>query len=334
AAGSAGAGRWFGLQYTLDVAALIELDGRSRCDGIGIHTAYWASRTVDALRIVFHNRPDVLAGIDAAAIAKTLEAKSTVVGFPQMDQLHEIDRAAVRRRLHERFGIDPARPVVLYAPFPFRTNPRPFWVRHIYGARNRLHQRLAVAFARRGEYRDHIARGWTDRAVVDALRRFCDANGAALVVKARTKDPVPGYLARRAEALLYDESYYPTTVLELMSIASLAIHCFSTISYEAAYAAVPAICIAPSQDDLGFPASWSEWFHSVRPGDTFNVPGVVYPLTLDATLHDLPSARLTDFPLELSAGGRYLERFVGFDDGKCSDRVLDAVQSLVEGRRQ
>jgi hypothetical protein len=334
AAGSAGAGRWFGLQYTLDVAALVEPDGRSRCDGIGLHTPYWASRTVDALRIVFHNRPDVLASIDAAAIARTIDAKGTVVGFPQMDQLHDVDRALVRRRLHERFGIDPARPVVLYAPFPFRSNPRPFWVRHIYGAGSGLHQRLAVALARRGEYRDHIARGWTDRRVVDAVRRFCDANGAALVVKARTKDPVPGYLARHAEAVLYDESYYPTTVLELMSIASLVIHCFSTISYEAAYAAVPSICIAALQDDLGFPVSWQEWFHSVKPGDTFNVPGVVYPLTLDAVLHQLPSARLSDFPLELPARARYIEKFVGFDDGKCSDRVLDAIQSLVEGRRR
>src|SRR5919204_4100943 len=51
AAGAAGTGRWFGLQYTLDIAQLIEPGGASRCDGIGIHTAYWASHTVDALRI-------------------------------------------------------------------------------------------------------------------------------------------------------------------------------------------------------------------------------------------------------------------------------------------
>src|SRR5262249_1721970 len=151
------------------------------------------------------------------------------------------------------------------------------------------------------------ARGWTDRCVVDAVHRFCERNSAALVVKARAKDPVPGYLARRAAAVLYDETYYPTTVLEPMSIPSLVGHCFSTTSYEAAYAAVPSICIAPSQDDLGFPASWQEWFHSVKLGDTFNVPGVVYPLTLDATLNDLPSARLSDFPLELPARARYIE---------------------------
>lgn len=30
------------------------------------------------------------------------------------------------------------------------------------------------------------------------------------------------------------------------------------------------------------------------------------------------------------ARAQYVDKFVGFDDGKSSDRVLDAVQSLVE----
>jgi hypothetical protein len=326
-AGNVGAVRWFGLQYTLNVADLIEPNGESRCDGIGVHSAYWASRTAGALRIVRHDRPET--PVDEAAIARTVAEKATVVGFPEMDQLPDIDRSRVRQRL----GLSPGRPVVVYAPFPFMSNPRPFWVRHIYGARNRLHQRLAVAVAGRREYRAHVERGWTDRRVVDAVRRFCEANGAALIVKARAKDPVPGYLARSAHAVLYDESYYPATVLEIMSIASLCVHFLSSIAYEAASAAVPSICIAPSRDDLGFPAVWQEWFYSLDEGESFNFPGVVHPLGLDAVLHELPSARLSDFPLELPARARYIEKFIGFDDAKCSDRVLDAVQSLVEGSR-
>src|SRR2546422_6978281 len=37
------------------------------------------------------------------------------------------------------------------------------------------------------------------------------------------------------------------------------------------------------------------------------------------------------YPLEPAARAQYVERFVGFDDGKSSDRVLDAAQSLIEG---
>src|SRR4029077_20827228 len=133
-----------------NVADLIEPNGESRCDGIGVHSAYWASRTAGALRIVRHDRPET--SIDDAGIVRTIEAKATVVGFPEMDQLPDIDRSGVRQRL----GLSPSQPVVVYAPFPFMSNPRPFWVRHVYGARNRLHQRLALAVARRREYRSHV----------------------------------------------------------------------------------------------------------------------------------------------------------------------------------
>ena len=40
--------------------------------------------------------------------------------------------------------------------------------------------------------------------------------------------------------------------------------------------------------------------------------------------------RLADFPLDHAARAQYIDKFIGFDDGKGADRVLDAVQSLVE----
>ena len=323
--------RWFGLQYTLDVAELLDASGASRFDAIGLHTPYWAARVADSLRIFAAGRPGAgPARVDEHAVSETLRHKGTIVGFPEMDQFHEVDPARVRQRL----GLGPGRPVVVYAPFPFMSNPRTFWVRHIYGSGSRLRQRIAVALARRPEYRSHIERGWNDRRVVDAIRDFCDANGAALVVKARAKDPAPAYLARSAHAVLYDESYYPATILELMSVASLCVHFFSTIAYEAAYAGVPSICIAPAGNDLGFPAVWQEWFLNLDEGGSFNFPGVVYALGLDDVLGRFPSTRLSDYPLELPARARYVEKFIGFDDGKCSDRVLDAIQALVEGDRR
>ena len=165
---------------------------------------------------------------------------------------------------------------------------------------------------------------------MSAVRAFCDRNGAALVVKARAKDPVPSYLARRADRVLYDEHYYPATILELLKISALCLHFFSTAAYEAAYAGVPSICIAPGADDLGFPALWREWFLSVAPGTSFNFRGAVYAIGLPEVVGGFPGKRIADFPLDPVARAQYVEKFVGFDDGKSSDRVLDAVQSLAE----
>ncbi len=46
------------------------------------------------------------------------------------------------------------------------------------------------------------------------------------------------------------------------------------------------------------------------------------------------ASRISDYPLEPAARAQYVEKFIGFDDGKSADRVLDAVQSLVERGRQ
>lgn len=322
--------RWLGLQYTLDLGGMVDQAGGTLFDAIGVHTEHWRARAADSLRILEFNRARSLgrapAPVDDAAVAATMRRRATVVGFPEMDQFHAIDPAAVRGRL----GLDARAPVVVYCPFPFRSNPRTFWVRHVYGAR-RLHQRLATRLGRGRRYARHADHGWDDRGVVKAVRAFCDANRAALVVKARPKDPVPGYLARVADHVLYEQTDYPATILALMSIASLCLHFFSTVAYEAAYAAVPSICVTADGDDLGFPPIWREWFLSTEPGSSFSFPGVTYPLSVERMVTDFPGRRLTDFPLEPAARAQYLEKFVGFDDGKASDRLLDLASSLNEG---
>lgn len=330
----AGRARWFGLQYTLDVAELIEPSGATRHDGIGLHSAYWRDRTADSLRIILHNRARAAGTapepVDDRAVAETLRRRATLVGIPEMDQAHWVDPAHVRRQL----GLEAARPVVLYIPFQFRSiPPRTFWLRHI-NRRRRLWQQAAVWLSGRRDYQRYVDGNWSDRGVVDAVRGFCDANGAALVVKTRAKDPVPRYLARRADRVLGDDEYYPAVILELLSIAALCvITCLSTVTYEAAYAGVPSVCVAPSGDDLGFWPIWQEWFLNTDAGGSFNFPGVVYARGLGEFAPGFARTRIADYPLEPAARAQYVEKFIGFDDGKSSDRVLDAAHSLVDSPR-
>jgi hypothetical protein len=323
--------RWLGLQYTLEIGGMVSPTGATLFDAMGLHTEHWRSRAADALRIFEFNRtrasgqsPSV---VDDAAVAATMQRRGVIVGFPEMDQFHAIDPDAARRRL----GLPAGRPVVVYCPFPFLSNPRTFWVRHVYGA-SRLHQRLATALGPGRRYAAHVEAGWDDRGVVGAVRAFCDANRALLVVKARPKDPVPGYLARVADRVLYEQTDYPAIILELMSVTALCLHFFSTVAYEAAYAGVPSICVTADGDDLGFPPIWRDWFLSAAPGSSFSFPGVTYPLSVEQMVAELARRRLADFPLEPAARAHYLEKFVGFDDGKASDRLLDLAASLSEGR--
>ena len=129
--------------------------------------------------------------------------------------------------------------------------------------------------------------------------------------------------------MLYDQSYYPATILELLSIASLCVHFFSSTAYESVFLGVPSLCIEPSAEDIGLPQVWTEQLNNTREGGVFNFPGASYHLSLPELFEELPRRSLKDFPLEPAARARFLETFVGFDDTKSSDRLLD----LVAGER-
>jgi len=116
-------------------------------------------------------------------------------------------------------------------------------------------------------------------------------------------------------------------------VAALCVHFFSTVAYEAAYAGVPSICVTAEAEDLGFPPVWREWFLSDEPGSSFNFPGVTYALPVGAMVEDLERRPLADFALEPAARAQYVEQYVGADDGKASERVLEAAAALVENGR-
>jgi len=341
---SASGARWIGLQYTLDIGHFVDAQGRTRFDAIGVHTDHWRDRTADAWDILEFNRARAEGGAprtaDRRAVDATMRRFGTVVGCPEMDEFHQIDPGEVRKRL----GLDPQRPVVVYCPFPFRSNPVTRWTRDVYGARwGRWQQRYAAW--REPKYAAHVAQRWDDRSVVRAVRAFCDANGAALVVKVRDKEhglglrgflrpAIPSYLRRAADCLVDDfGTHYPPAILALMKIASLCLHPFSTVAYEAAYAGVPSVCVTADGDDLGFAPIWRTWFLSDAPGTSFNFPGVTYPLSVADMAASFARRRLADFPLETAARAQYLEKFVGADDGKASDRLLDVAAARAEAGR-
>ncbi len=310
---SATKARWFWLQYAADILFQQTPAGVLDADAVGLYSAYWMGRVEERF-------PD-------SGIGPELGKKAIVVGAPELDAVRSIDGDEVRRRL----GLPPERPIVLYLPFPLRSNIPTAWLRHVHTPSTRLEQGARTLLARRWEYWPHVKNGWNDRRVVEAARTFCDRHGALLVMKARVKDPVPWYAARLADRVFYDLSHHPPTILDLLSIASLCIHFYSTAVMEAASCGVPSLCLAPREEELG-PGSFGFGFvHNGEPGGLYNAPGVAYWRPLCSAFDGLSRWGLGDFPLLAEARRRYVERFLGFDDGRAAGRLLDALGRVVEG---
>jgi len=298
---------WLWLQYAADILFQQTPAGVVDADAVALYSDYWRER------------------IEARFPDTALDGKALAVGAPELDAIRAIDPAEVRRRL----ALPAGRPIVLYLPFPLRSNLPTPWLRNVHTPRNRSAQALRMLLSRRWEHWPEVRQGRNDARLVEAMREFCDRNDALLVVKARRKDPVPSYARRRADRVFYDLAHHPPTILELLRVAALCVHFYSTTVLEAAACGVPSLCLAPREEDLG-PASWGFGFvHNGEPGGIYSAPGIAYWRPLAQAYDGLPAWRLADFPAEPAARRRYVERFLGFDDGRSAARLLDALGRMV-----
>ena len=258
-----------------------------------------------------------------------LLARFVPVGFAEAEQFKYVDPAAVRARL----GLGAA-PIVLYLPFPFQSIWREFWPHFVHRPSRPL-QALAIMLSGRWRWLPYAVRGWNDAALVRRLRQFCDRSGATLVVKGRLKDRVPLYLARRASRTFYDESYYPATIVDLLSVASLCVHYYSFGLVDATYGGVPSLCISPSPEEwpkMQVQKMSVEAF-SGAPDTFYNFAGVVHRLSIPEVFGRLPRLDLADFRLDPARRRTFLQRFFGHEDLDVAARIFDDLERRVADRR-
>ena len=225
-------GKWVSLQYLVDSIISHTPEQLLAADVVGFYSEWWIRWASQ----YYESRGQIP---DQATFTRRWQEKAAFIGLPELDASRQIDPAEVRRR----WGIPAGQPVVVLLPFGQGIGRAAFWPRRIFGEPSRFKQALHVLAARRFEFWPDVLRGQTDARVVQALRAFCDRNGAYLLVKSRQKTPIPAYTEALADKCMYDECYYPATILEALSIASLSVGYYTGTVLEAIPLGVPHLCL-------------------------------------------------------------------------------------------
>lgn len=261
---------------------------------------------------------------DAAAV----RARLVATGWPELDSFALVDRAHVRSRLGAG-----DRPIVTLASYKQHRDDS--WEQIAF--RDALRPRAAARalLALRPELLHWISAGVTYDELLRSLRAFCDRNGALLVSKARMKDDPPLTERRLADISLFDQSYYPATVVELASVSQVFVNFMSTSTLEAVHGG--AYVLVPMPPDV------SEWMRSPvsrrfrevvgwrDEGSLWNYPGVVEQLPIADVIRDLPDRALNDIRPDPWARASYVERFLGGEVGHAA-RTLAAIEDAVGQR--
>jgi hypothetical protein len=293
------------------------LEALESCDLVALQSAWWAEWAISHYAAAGSG--------DIAALRGRLARLVVCPGLPELDALRLVDRDEVRRR----WGIPAGQPVVVLLPFPQGIGKTSFWPKKIFGEPSRARRLLNVA--RHGQF-NYWRRAWTEtseRHVVRAARAFCDRNGAFLLVKSRVKTPIPAYTQAIADKCVYDESYYPPTIIEALSIANLCISHYSASVLEAAALGVPNLCVAfTAEDYLGSDAeayrSFDAFFTRDR-GGVFEFEGVSRTMAACEAVAEIGSRSLSDFHVDPAARRAYVEKFIGQVDGEAAARLIEMV---------
>jgi hypothetical protein len=259
-------------------------------------------------------------------IFKQIDTKTVISGFPQIDQVVTFDRLSIC----EKYAIPKDKRVIVYLPFPWRV-PFSVWSHIIYKPKNKFLKIVKLLF--RGEWRhiQNLPKSVDDLQVARAIRQFADQNNAFFLVKGRLKNIIPAYLREIADSVIFDQSYYPCTIYELMYIADLCIGFYSEANKESVMCNTPCICLGPTERE-DWPV-YAQWFFledfSPKPGSFYNFDGAVYNKSVEDFVENFPNETFEDYKLKPEGGEKFIEKFLGYSDfDSCSRIYKDICERL------
>lgn len=296
-------------------------DALRQVDLFALTTPYWLEQDIQLLR-------DIAPFPFTTEMEADFRSKAIPVGWSQIDQLSLIDPNQVK----EKWGIPKNKPVIAYLNWTDHSGYDCFreemfqttsWLKRIRVLlRYRQHWQTALEVIQE----NHIGH------ITTALRKFCDRNNAYLIVKYRNRDYKFLPEMQIADKVIFDEAYYPHTILELMSIANLSISYHSAGVRESIAAGVPHLVF-----DVAGVADQTAWGEKIpfgrqqsQPEGLWNYEGAVYLMNTEQILHKLPQLSIQNFQLDQKAQLEYYGKYLGIFKSYNSDNFIEAIQTLLK----
>ena len=167
-----------------------------------------------------------------------------------------------------------------------------------------------------------------EQTLMGAIRTFSQKNDAWLLIKSRKKDPISPSTQAAADQCLYDEDFYPATILKCFAIADLSIQFNSTGVIEAAACGVPTINIVPDPRDYRDMRSpvVRDVYQCLH--ELFNFPGVCQSLTIQEAIQRFPVFNLDQFRSNPLRYQLFDKEFIGSGDRIAASRIVTALERL------
>lgn len=330
--------KWIALQFGFDFFAVNQWQELKNCSLISLYSIHWLDFAER-----FHSRiehPNIhLEGCDILEEKKIIIKKCISIGWPQVDQLKDLDTSVIRRK----WNLPEGKKVVVFLPLDvdsFGENEETTRNRNLYYQKSRWEQ-CKLVFSDKAywkwRYLKKVILGINDAALVAKIKEFCDKNNAILIVKSRKRDTtkkqqVPIYLEAVADKVVYDESFYPATIMEVLKIANLCINFYSLAVTEAAHAHVPCVSVKPfDRYSTSFKElkNFSGTFFEFCDFDIFDAP-FIEKITADDFIENFGNRSLKNFSSDELNFKNYIDYYFTGGDKNASEKLVKLLMEQYE----
>jgi len=266
-------------------------------------------------------------------VFEQIDRKAVVSGLPHVDQMVTYSRKSICRK----YDLPMDKKIILYLPFPWRV-PFCVWSHVNYKPQNKfmkLTRLLRHGCWGQGKeiFNSDMA---NDLDVVKSIREFADRNNAFFLVKDRLKNKLPSYLKKLSDKIVYDESYYPYTIDELMFVSDVCVHFYSDTVKECVISNVPSICLGPQRLE-DWPCYFAMFFIkelSPNPMNYFNYDGLVFNESVESFIEKFPNQTFDNYAFKAENKDKFVQKYLGYSDFNSSKRIYDHLNNRLTVLKQ
>jgi hypothetical protein len=246
-------------------------------------------------------------------------ARSVVTGYPLLDSIARLDRAAIRKK----WGIANGRPVISCLASPYGTVLEADWER-AFATTSPLRRRWWNV--RRLGCRGLMHPPPNEAEVMRAFAEFARQNGAFSITKMRHSQTASHAIREASDLVLGEESYHPHTAIEMSAVSDAVFGFFTTGAPEAIAAGARFIEIRiPGFNRYVWESACSQFVRM------FDRPGASWSISAEEWVATASNKRLTDFQPSPEAQSAYITDYCGPLDGRHAERVVRAIERVREG---
>ena len=183
---------------------------------------------------------------------KKTKSKIRLLGSPK----YRI-KLASKNILKKKYNLDLNKKYLLILPPNFKTI-KSIW-NIIFQIDNKFLRLIFIIFLKifrfkiTNETKKIIQNSITEKKLTNSIRKFAEKNNLNIIIKGRSKSKIRKIWTKIADHIFYDESYYPSTISELIKCSDLCITSYSTVVFDIINQSLPTLNLirpSPYEDEL------------------------------------------------------------------------------------